>query len=47
MRLTLVSPAVDAELERRIRDAYAAFAEGDIDRLRDLWHEDATYVNPP
>jgi ketosteroid isomerase-like protein len=47
MRLTLVSSAVDAELERRIREAYAAFVEGDMERLRGFWHEDATYVNPP
>ena len=47
MRLTLVSGDVDAELEMRIRDAYAAFAEGDIENLREFWHEDATYVNPP
>jgi len=38
---------VDPELERRIRDAYAAFADGDIESLRDFWHEDAVYVNPP
>jgi ketosteroid isomerase-like protein len=47
MRLTLVSGAVDAELEQRIRDAYAAFVERDLDSLRDFWHEDAIYVNPP
>jgi ketosteroid isomerase-like protein len=38
---------VDPGLERTIRDAYAAFAEGDIESLRAFWHEDATYVNPP
>ena len=42
-----MSAAVDPELERAIRDAYAAFAEGDIESLRSFWHEDATYVNPP
>jgi uncharacterized protein len=47
MRCTLVSARVDPELERTIRDAYAAFAEGDVETLRDFWHEDAIYVNPP
>jgi ketosteroid isomerase-like protein len=47
MRVTLVSGRVDAELERTIRDAYAAFAEGDIESLRDFFHEDVIYVNPP
>jgi uncharacterized protein len=47
MRLTLVSAGVDPELERTIRDAYAAFAEGDLESLRHFWHEDAIYVNPP
>jgi ketosteroid isomerase-like protein len=47
MRLTLVSGVVDAELEQRIRDAYAAFVERDLESLRDFWHEDAIYVNPP
>jgi ketosteroid isomerase-like protein len=42
-----VSGVVDAELEQRIRDAYAAFVERDLDSLRDFWHEDAIYVNPP
>jgi ketosteroid isomerase-like protein len=42
-----VSGVVDAELEQRIRDAYAAFVEGDIESLREFWHEDAIYVNPP
>jgi uncharacterized protein len=42
-----VSAGVDPELERTIRDAYAAFAEGDVESLRDFWHEDAIYVNPP
>ena len=30
-----------------IRDAYAAFAEGDIENLREFFHEDVIYVNPP
>jgi ketosteroid isomerase-like protein len=38
---------VDAELEQTIRDAYAAFAGGDIERVRGFFHEDAVYVNPP
>ena len=42
-----MSGVVDAELEQRIRDAYAAFVERDLDSLRDFWHEDAIYVNPP
>ena len=42
-----MSARVDSELERTIRDAYAAFAEGDIESLRSFWHEDAVYVNPP
>jgi ketosteroid isomerase-like protein len=37
MRVTLVSGVVDAELERTIRHAYAAFAEGDIESLRELF----------
>jgi ketosteroid isomerase-like protein len=47
MGLTLVSLAVDPELERMIRDAYAAFASADIERLRGFFHEDVQYVNPP
>jgi ketosteroid isomerase-like protein len=47
MGVTLVSAGVDAELEQRIRDAYAAFVAHDLDSLRDFWHEDAVYVNPP
>ena len=42
-----MSAGVDPELERTIRDAYAAFAEGDVESLRGFWHEDAIYVNPP
>ena len=42
-----MSGVVDAELERTIRDAYAAFAEGDIESLREFFHEDVIYVNPP
>jgi len=38
-----VSGVVDAELERTIRDAYAAFAEGDIESVRELFHEDVIY----
>jgi ketosteroid isomerase-like protein len=38
---------VDPELERTIRDAYAAFVERDVESLRSFWHEDAVYVNPP
>ena len=41
-----MSARVDPELERTIRDAYAAFAEGDVESLRDFWHEDAIYVMP-
>jgi ketosteroid isomerase-like protein len=47
MRPTLVSAVVDPELERTIRVAYAAFASGDVERLRGFFHEDALYVNPP
>ena len=32
---------------QRIRDAYEAFEERDLESLRDFWHEDAIYVNPP
>ena len=42
-----MSGVVDAELEQRIRDAYEAFEERDLESLRDFWHEDAIYVNPP
>ena len=42
-----MSPDVDPDLERTIRDVYAAFAAGDIEQLRAYWHEDGTYVNPP
>ena len=42
-----MSAGVDPELERAIRDAYAAFAEGDVESLRSFWREDAIYVNPP
>jgi ketosteroid isomerase-like protein len=38
---------VDADLEHRIRDAYAAFAGGEVERLRQFFREDALYVNPP
>ncbi len=42
-----MSGVVDAELAQRIRDAYEAFEERDLESLRDFWHEDAIYVNPP
>lgn len=42
-----MSGVVDAELEQRIRDAYAVFMEGDIESLREFWHDDAIYLNPP
>lgn len=42
-----MSAGVDPQLERMIRDAYAAFADGDVETLRGFWHEDAIYVNPP
>ena len=38
---------MDPELEQRIRDAYAAFASGQVERLLEFFHKDALYVNPP
>jgi ketosteroid isomerase-like protein len=38
---------VDPQLEQTIREAYAAFAGGDIERLSRYFHADAVYVNPP
>ena len=42
-----MSAGVDPELERAIRHAYAAFADGDVESLRSFWREDAIYVNSP
>jgi ketosteroid isomerase-like protein len=30
-----------------IREAYAAFIAGDLEKLREAFHPDAEYVNPP
>jgi ketosteroid isomerase-like protein len=38
-----VSGIVDPALEQRIRDAYAAFSDGDVERLRAFFREDARY----
>ena len=38
---------MDPSVERLIRDGYAAFARGDSDGLRRVFHPDAEYVNPP
>jgi ketosteroid isomerase-like protein len=38
---------MDPEVERLVRDAYAAFAASDLDRLLEMFHPDAEYVNPP
>jgi ketosteroid isomerase-like protein len=41
-------PAVaDPEIERLLRDAYAAYSTGDLDRTLAYFAEDARYVNPP
>jgi ketosteroid isomerase-like protein len=37
----------DPELERLLRDAYAAYSAGELDRALDYFAEDALYVNPP
>ena len=37
---------MDAALERRIRDAYAAFTRGDIDAMLEGFLPDATMTNP-
>ena len=38
--------AVDPALERSIRDAYAAFARGDLDTALATFLPDATFTNP-
>jgi ketosteroid isomerase-like protein len=38
---------MDPDLERFVRDAYAAFVAGDFEALRQVMDPEAKYVNPP
>jgi ketosteroid isomerase-like protein len=38
---------MDPSVERLVRDAYDVFVAGDLHALREIFHPDAEYVNPP
>jgi ketosteroid isomerase-like protein len=38
---------MDPDVERLVRSAYDVFVAGDLNGLREIFHPDAEYVNPP